>query len=196
MTSQSRLRVVVVLALSAFLGCNWRTPQLPPSFKGIADPGTTYLKFNPERKDKRVPGLDEATVGFLRWGSDKLNEGEARVALLVWTDVVDGNYGMDGTGPNSEGATGEYRFTMGKDKQLVITCKTSDGATGPVTVNGEQFDLSGGSIILVSAAGGQVRTRQLKREALKLAPTQVGGMAEYEKFSREPEVRAFFAKEK
>jgi hypothetical protein len=194
MKFQSGLRVGTALVLSAFLGCNWQTPQAPSPFKGIADPGTSFLKFEPERKEKRVPGVDEATVGFLRWGSDKLNEGDARVALLVWTDVVDGNYGMEGTGPNAEGATGEYKFTLGRDHQVVVTCKTSDGATGPVAVNGEQFDLSEGPIILVSAAGGQVRSKQLKRAALKLAPNQAGGMAEYEKLSRDPEVRAFFAK--
>jgi hypothetical protein len=181
--------------VSAFFGCNWHQPQPPPSFNGIADPGTTYLKFEPERKDKRVPGVDEATVGFLRWGADKLNPDDAWVALLVWTDVVDGNYGMFGTAPSTEGASGDYNFRMGRDNQVVITCKTSDGATGPVTLNREQFDLSGGPIILVSAAGGQVRTKQLKRAALKLAPNQVGRMPEYEKLSREPEVRAFFAKQ-
>jgi hypothetical protein len=47
-----------------------------------------------------------------------MNEGDARVTLLVWTDLADGNYGLDGAGPNAEDATGTYRFTMGWESTL------------------------------------------------------------------------------
>jgi hypothetical protein len=71
MTFQSLLRQHG-LRPSALLPCNSQSPQPPPNFKGIADPPCTiFLMFEPERKNNRVAGVDDATVGFLRWVQKK-----------------------------------------------------------------------------------------------------------------------------
>lgn len=199
-----RLVLTALLIAVSAVGCNRPGPENPPSpvsppFKGFTDPGTILYDFDHEKKDKRVPGIDDVHLAYLQWCDDGSRRENPRMALAVWTDVNDPTFSAPCSPPKSEGEMGEFNFHLGKDKTLVITCRTADGRTGSVSVTHKSgtadFELSRGWLILVSTAGGQLRTKQLKPLAIQWTPKQAGGDEEYQKLRGDREVAAFFAKE-
>jgi hypothetical protein len=154
-----------------------------------------FVRFSPNSRIDPVHGVDDAYVGWLRWCDDPMHEEKARIPLVVWTDVEDGSFSADGAPPRSEGEVGKFDLVIGRKPDVVVNCRTADGKTGTAVVNGEEFDLANGWLILVKTRGGTARTKQLRREGLKLTLHQTGGFKEYEALSRDPEIVAFFGKE-
>src|SRR5262249_61656286 len=72
-------------------------------------------------------------------------------------------------------------------------CQTSDGMTGQVRINGQQFNLEDGALFLVSTRGGQVQIEQHKRYLLEMAPEDKN----LKRFTKEdPEVKRFLSRVK
>src|SRR5262249_12522367 len=70
--------------------------------------------------------------------------------------------------------------------QVDISCTTSDGKAGRLTVGGQELDLVGGWMVLVATEGGPIRVKQLKRPPLT-DPNGIKAMR------GEPEIVEFFA---
>ena len=142
---------IVTAALGCWLlaGCN-RPPNSPaPNF----DP-SGMVWIHPVKKADAVPGIDQASVYFMG------------TVFLVWGDSPDG----DGGDPKSHGDGGrdgtECSGHIGfhKGKKVEFHCKTKDGKSGPVTINGSAYNLADGGVFLVSTTGDDVHVKQLKRE--------------------------------
>jgi hypothetical protein len=194
----ARLVAAGVLCLfcpAIFVGClRSAPPPLPQSFKGFADPDALFWPFDSEKKQGRVPGIDDAHIAYLQWCDDVSHQENARMALVVWTDLTDQSFSGPSFPPRSEGEVGQFNFHLGENERLVIKCQTADGRNGSVSVNGKEFDLARGWLVLVSTKSGKVRTKQVQRDGIKQTPKQ--GLQEYEKLRSDPDLVAFFATEK
>ena len=187
-----KFTAAMLLALSAaFIGCRQGAPPtFPQSFKGNFDAGAMHFEFNRDRPKNRIPGRDFASVAYLQWCDDVSHPDDASIALVVWTDVESHTATVHAGRMNVEGAEGTFEFLLGDS--LKMTCRTTDGRTGSLTVNDETLDLANGCLILVATVEGKLRTRQIQHNRLKRTPRQSGGYEEYENLSRDPEIIAFF----
>jgi hypothetical protein len=86
--------------------------------------------------------------------------------FVVWGDSPN----ADCREPKSIGDRGcdgaECRGYIGSHKRRKIEfhCRTKDGKSGTVKINGTTYDLANGSLFLVSTSGDEVRIKQLNRD--------------------------------
>src|SRR5206468_2023426 len=121
-----------------------------------------------DHSDKEaVRGID---VGMIEWGlwNDDL-------VFAVWLDRAGGlgsagghvgSFGRNITLANADGGGREVSYQVRAEAPDVkVECKTTDGKSGTVTVNGgKPYDLSAGRLFVISAASGTVRVKQLNRD--------------------------------
>lgn len=75
-------------------------------------------------------------------------------------------------------------------RRLAWECETVRGKVGQVTIEGAEFDPAAGTLFLVSTKGGQIQTRQLKRDWSGLRPDE----ASFAKVAKEdPHIVRFVA---
>lgn len=149
------MKPFVITIFAALLGycflCGCNRPPSPPA-PNFAPSGMAFIE--PLKKAEAVPGIDRASVYFM--GS----------VFVVWGDSQDG----EGGDPISYGDGGrdgsECSGHMGthKGRKVEFHCKTKDGRSGPVKINGTTYELADGNLFLVSTGGDEVRVKQLKRD--------------------------------
>ena len=183
-------RLLAASLLLGTLGCGLvkdNTKPPPPPFRGRVD--VRALPLGPVNRTEhagKLGGIDYAVIHYLIW--------DDRIALLIWTDNETINYGANWSAPLHEGGEGTFDVTLDK---IALKYRTTDGKTGPVTVAGQDLELSNGWLVLVSSAGGQTRVKQLQREGLKVQPDVEGGNAkDFEKLKTDPDVLAFYRDKK
>src|SRR5262245_4731510 len=93
------------------------------------------------------------TVTYGTWGDG--------TAVLVWSDTDGPGGGVANSSP--EGARYRGRARASDDRLVEWECSTTDGKTGPVTINGETYELSSGPLFLVTTRGGKTEVQQLHR---------------------------------
>jgi hypothetical protein len=73
-------------------------------------------------------------------------------------------------GSGGGGGSGTYRGQLSaKDRRKIAwSCSTPDGTSGKVVIDGQEFDLTGGSLFLVSTKDKPTRVEQLVMDAGQL----------------------------
>jgi hypothetical protein len=193
MPIHSAVRLAMFAALcSLFVACSKqpenRLAPIPDVNAHASDTGWG----NPEIDKGGIPGIDYARIQWYTWND--------RLVLAVWLDRWEGSGSRGGGGIGSPGVyEGEFHASfLGGLKGLPdvdVHCTTTDGTTGPITINDEKFDLSQGSLLLVSRSSGKLRTRLLNRRGLP-SPDEKGDPKLFEKLKADPEVVAFFNQKK
>src|SRR5262249_8672884 len=139
---------------------NTATPR-PPSLS--AGNGTTSWSRNPNLR----PGVDEASVDMCSWNGE--------LVFAVWANTQTSAGGSQqtatgesyfGTFPTGDGRQLEYRGETTDGRTGKVVFHTKDQRTGATAFNG-RYDLSEGSLLLVSVEGKQPRVLQLKRDIRK-----------------------------
>jgi hypothetical protein len=76
------------------------------------------------------------------------------------------------SGGSSGGRGGSFRgriYALDK-REIAWSCRTRDGVTGAVTIDGQKFDLGKGGVFLVSTADKQTKVHQLAVDMTKFQP--------------------------
>lgn len=180
MQNQTRNLVLAIIALFASLHCGCG-PSAPPPVAGPREILTDVAVWNSLDNPNPLPGIDYAAVTYYLW-----NE---HLVFALWAD----NDNNDGYREfSAEHLEGNIKFR--DDRPMIkFDCSTRDGKSGSLTVHDQNFDLSEGSLILVSTSGGEVRLKQLKREGLATVLSN-GKREGFEKLKTDPEITKFFAK--
>ncbi|HJT77985.1 MAG TPA: hypothetical protein VJ739_12350 [Gemmataceae bacterium] len=118
----------------------------------------------------------------------------AAASVGLWKDnslvfaVVADFAGPNTQGSGREGGFVEYygRLAAPDGQGVEWRCRTADGKTGTITINGSSYDLAKGSLFLASARGGKVEVRQVPRELWKAKAGDEGDV-----LRQDPDVRAF-----
>ena len=148
--------------------------------------GTTSWSRNPNLR----PGVDEASVDMCSW--------DGELVFAVWADARTSAGGSKqtatgetyfGTFPTVDGRQLEYRGETADGRTGKVVFHTKDQRTGATVFNG-RYDLSEGSLFLVSVGGKQPRVLQLKRDIRK------GEAENFQKLAEtDAEIGKFFARE-
>jgi hypothetical protein len=129
----------------------------------------------PERSG--VPGIDTVSVRVGTYGP--------MPALVIWSDIGGGFDASWDKTRNAVKYAGRYSTRAGRE--FVAEGYTADGTSGPVTIDGQNFDLQAGALFLVATSGEKTVVKQLKRDGLRLEKETFEGMAR-----TDDEVKAFF----
>lgn len=117
--------------------------------------------------------VDGANYSYHYW-----DEG---LAILIWHDFSYGAEGCSGTGSTEDPV---YRLECSVEAQdgrrFEWEVHSSDGQTGDMWINGESYNLSQGTLFLVSSQGDDVKVNQLQRDFSELEATNeaIAGMAQ------------------
>src|SRR5262245_512959 len=164
-------------------GGNTAAPR-PPSMS--AGNGATSWSRNPNLR----PGVDEASVDMCSW--------DGELVFAVWADARTSAGGSQqtptgeayfGAFPTPDGRQLEYRGETADGRTGKVVFHTKDPRTGATVFNG-RYDLSDGSLFLVSVGGKQPRVLQLKRDIRKAEAESFQKLAE-----TDAEIGKFFARE-
>jgi hypothetical protein len=150
---------------------------------GCLSEGTGCGRLTPSSTPAIGSGLTDCRglpVMYGRWGGG--------VAILVWSDTAAGRASAGSAG-SPQGAQYNGRADAPDGRKIEWRCETADGKTGPVTINGQQFDLAGGPLFLVTTKGGETHVQQLRRDLSKVEPTP----GDLERLAADPEVSKFLA---
>ena len=175
--NQNRNLLIVTLVITLCCGCGTSTAPRAAAKRDVL--GDVAVWNSPE-KSNPAPGIDYAAVTYYLWNDS--------LVFALWTDS-DNNYGERGFAGDHLRGHIEFRNPARKVK---FDCNTPDGKSGSLTVDDQQFDLSKGSLILVSTSGGTVRFKQLKREGMA-AVLPDGTREGFQKLKTDPEIAKFFA---
>lgn len=179
-----------LLALVSFSGGCWRTTSGPAlQYFNPNDFNSGWCDWGPPPGGEKglIGGIDLAHIHYVTWKNE--------IAFLLWSDLGLGiSWGNHST---SSGSDAEYvRSGDMRDPnhpKIEYELRTPDGKTGSVRVNGQKMDLSQGWLILVSVRSGEVRIKQLQREAPNSTPPLQGHPEVLDKLKADPEIVAFFA---
>jgi len=138
---------LLLLALCVTAGCARLRQQ--EQF-GIQQFSSTW-KTNTERP---VAGIDSGAATKV-----KLMAGDpAGVDFVLWSDRSEGMTGRVTGGRGT--ATYAWEISTKKLKPFKIVAHTNDGNNGSVTVDGQEFDLAAGRLIMISTETGELAVRQ------------------------------------
>jgi hypothetical protein len=141
--------VIVFAALLSGCGSN-----SPPGW-GVRSTGWSQWA----RDKPTVPGIDHAAVHIGLYANSP--------ALVVWSDGQGGSF--NASWDRTRNAVHyEGVFTSRGGRNVAVHCFTSDGKTGPVTIDDETFELGNGSLFLVASSGTKTVVKQLRRDLSKL----------------------------
>ena len=176
------IRACAALLLFVALGGCQSITSTPSVATGPRVPMSDVAVWNTPEKADAVPGIDYAAVTYYHW--------DDRLVFALWVDT-NNNLGDRKYGKFS--CEGSIDF-VDRRPSVKFECKTPDGRSGTLTVDGRKFELSDGLLILVTTSGGKVRLKQLQREAM-VPLTPSGTPQSFETWKTDPEIAEFFAKE-
>jgi hypothetical protein len=128
--------------LLAVSGCSRTTPPGPDTAYGQFE-GTGYV--------------------FYRW--------EQGLRLMIWHDATDAiSSGSGSTSDPVYHVEGQAVYSDGST--LSWTIETRDGQSAQFTLNGTDYDLSAGTLFLVSTRGGSPQVEQLRRDLSGVQPNR------------------------
>jgi hypothetical protein len=158
-----------------------------------------WLVWFPPRGYYTAPDCQSGSMAF---GDTIVQYVSHRDGLLVvvWSDFsqkdqrTGGFGGSNGTTTEFSGSSGwtelHSSVKAGEGKAVELKARTTDGKAWTVTVNGKEYRLEDGGLILVRTRGASAKVSQLKQELSGLLPTN----ETWQKFAKEsPEVKEFMA---
>jgi len=150
--------VIALLGVLCLPGCGGPSPP--------QGSGTGWVTWERFQEINPKAGIDKAQANLGIWKSE--SDG---LAFLILTDFVASSPGRSGgKGKGSEKYEGQQKAPDGQ--KVEWQCETTDGKTGKMIINGSSYELSKGSLFLVSTRGGKVEVRQVQRNLLKVKPDQ------------------------
>ena len=182
-------RIVAVAALCSLLAACGKQPENRSAPIPDVNANASQTGWGNPEAGKGVPGIDYARIHWYTWND--------RLVLALWLDRWEGGGSRGHSGHGEPGVyKGEFNvsykgFEFKGVADVDLKCTTTDGTTGPVTINDEKYDLSQGSLLLVSRSGGKLRTKLLSRPGLP-RPDINGDPKVFENLKTDPEVVAFF----
>jgi hypothetical protein len=96
---------------------------------------------------------------------------DGELAVVVWFDTDDSSQGFAG-----EGRTAAYQgvFAPIDGRRFDWRCRTSDGKTGTLVIDGQQYELAKGALFLVSTKGDKTAVQQLSHDLAQFNPDKEG----------------------
>lgn len=118
-----------------------------------------------------------------------------KTAALVWFDSRANNY-VEGASGNLSGLKHRYNggtFVVLDGRKIAWHCEIEDkdGKTGRAEIDSKEYDLAGGTLLLVSTRGKDIRVTQLKRDLSGVSPDQAG----LERLAIDPDVKGWLSEE-
>ncbi len=170
----SRIVLAAACLAAALVGCGAGGTVV----FSLGGPSGTLGWDEPVEKGKKSP-FDSGMIDY------------AGTTFAVWCDWMGGS-GL-GTSGSGGGTTidGHLRFPDGKT--VAVSCRTTDGRTGPVTIGEHTFDLAAGNLFLVSGPSDQPRVKQLKRHLSRIDFTKRRSVQAYGQADQE--ITAFFTRD-
>jgi hypothetical protein len=103
-----------------------------------------------------------------------------RLGLAVWCDFQSTGDGSSGGGVRGLPNAAEYsgRVQAADGRRVEWKWVTPDNASGPLALNGMDYDLARGRLFLVSTKGGKVEVRQLLRDLSGVRPDGLQNFAD------------------
>jgi hypothetical protein len=121
-------------------------------------------KSTPPGANSIYGGVDVARFSYHYW-----DEG---LAILIWHDFAYGGEGCSGSGSTEDPV---YRLKCdvesGDGRSFSWKAHTQDGVTADMWIEDQSYDLSQGSLFLVSSKDDGVQVEQLQRDLSELEPT-------------------------
>lgn len=128
-----------------------------------------------------VPGIDKGAVTVVTF---KAGPPEG-VAFVLWSDLSS-TYGSGGV--NAEGASYAGYHSGPGDRRVDFRVKSSDGKSGSMTIAGDVYDLSNGSLFLVSTRAQRPVVAQIMFDVRSFPQ----GNAIRDLARSNPQIRGFF----
>jgi len=186
--------LIVVGGALCLAGCEAKSTRPPvvitPPPASSQAVGYTSFSWSSDELPPRpgpVPGIDHASLVL-----GKMGDG---AAYVVWTDLYNasgggGAGGGRGSAPPNHDAVSYHAHLYRDTTRIEVKCKTPDGKTGTLELNGEKLELADGSLILVSTTGPKIRWKQLQRDTLQMPPER----ETFEELAKtDPEIKDFFS---
>jgi hypothetical protein len=176
LTADAMIRIITTVIVSGLLlsGCKPQQRASPPELGGSS--GSVTWSASADAK-KAVPGIDQASICYVGR------------AVVVWSAFDRGGYSYSSS--NVHGAKGHGRVWSNDVGDVEFQFETKDGKSGAVKVNEAQYELADGNLFLVSAVGGEIQIKQLKRD-MSDVKFERESLAAYAK--NDAEIAAFFAR--
>lgn len=114
-------------------------------------------------KDRLVPGIDYCCFAAGSYSGGPVPH--ADFTYFIWGDFHGGAGGTNTVGKDGFKFHGNLWNQQG-NRRVEYAGATKDGKAGRITVEGKEYDLSEGTLFLVSA-GSEYRVKQLKRELIR-----------------------------
>ena len=124
--------------------------------------------------------LGQASYAFLRW--------EEGLSIMIWSDALESGEGS-GTGSTVDPIYRYHGWAVSRGgPRFDWEVQTADGRTARFEINDTSYDLSGGSLFLITIEDGQAEVRQLQRDLSGIQPDRESIIA----FAQsDPDVAAF-----
>lgn len=170
-------KLLLLICVASLAGCKTGVPSGHSC--GIQQVSADWDTFS----DSPLPGIDAGAVTKV-----KLMAGNPEgVDFVLWTDSTIGLAGH-GTGKRDH-AIFACEYTGEKHETVSILARTADGKTGSVSVEGREFDLANGQLIMVSMEDGQLAVQQSR---LPIDEIKVQGTGLREFGTQQPEIFDFY----
>jgi hypothetical protein len=146
------------------LSCVWVAVLLLGGLVGLAGCGQNPVP--PQRPANTDTGGNSVGGTGPRYGT-----WDGKLAVVVWFDTDDSSQGFAG-----EGHTAAYQgvFAPVDGRRFDWRCRTSDGKTGTLVIDGQHYELAKGALFLVSTKGGKTAVQQLSRDLAPFNPDKKG----------------------
>lgn len=156
----------LLLTVTHMVGCDYNSQRIP------IKPPTAEAQYALDSAGKAIgmagpwPRTGEGEIVCGEWGDGTL--------FAVWTDHQAGGAGVGASGA----AIGEdgnliqspsYRASL-TDVDLEFECRSPDGKTGDMIINGKTYKVEDGALFLVATKANPVKILQLKRDLLSMEP--------------------------
>jgi hypothetical protein len=128
--------------------------------------GCSRAAVAPQRPANTDAGGNQVGVTGPRYGF-----WDGKLAVVVWFDTNDSSQGFAGEGP-----TAVYHgiFAPVDGRRFDWRCKTSDGKSGTLVIEGQPFDIAKGALFLVTTRDGTTGVQQKSRDLTPFGPDKAG----------------------
>jgi hypothetical protein len=166
----------VVAAICLLVGCGSGAP---------AGWGGRIVSWSHTEAGKQpVPGIDSASVKFGTYG-----EG---FAPIFWSDDPGGGLGAHWDATRKQVHYQGELYAV-DSRTIRIECFTSDGKTGTVLINGQEYRLETGPLFLIKTSGREIVVRPIARDPAML---RADSQELQQLAASDADIKAFFAGER
>jgi len=135
---------------------------------GCDNPSTSTRKLQTRKLQAPRPGGGLAILDGTSASFGVLGDG---IAIVVWSKVP-ARSGAGGSRSSSDRPQAQLHYSglhsSPDGRRIEWQCQTKDGVAGSVSINGQDYDLANGTLVLVTVGEEKTTVKQLKRDTLKV----------------------------